>query len=364
MKESLWLHPPSRTALANELTGALAGEDEDWDRAIDLLEWAAEDDEPEALFFLGVVYMYGRGGRSVDTAKAVEYFQRAVVHEDPRAMNALGMLLRNGDGIEQDLEQSREYARRSAEAGFPIGQTNYGRHLIDGTGGPATPIEGAVWLRRAVDQQFTEAMLWLAIAIEQELVEAASGESATELLDCACRLGCPTTLIWRAQQEMQKPDANADFPKALGYLIGAYRSRSGDQKSVQALLKGLHERFTVYLLKRPNDHETAELHNAWYHVLPEGKPRFESILDIGKSVAGSVDSDFAANMLDYQIRAYAGPGVSEAEIQRRVAFIKMQVALDKAEKAARDAAIPKVGRNKPCPCGSGKKYKRCHGLNR
>jgi hypothetical protein len=24
-------------------------------------------------------------------------------------------------------------------------------------------------------------------------------------------------------------------------------------------------------------------------------------------------------------------------------------------------AIPKVGRNQPCPCGSGKKYKRCHG---
>ncbi|MYF90782.1 MAG: preprotein translocase subunit SecA, partial [Gemmatimonadetes bacterium] len=22
---------------------------------------------------------------------------------------------------------------------------------------------------------------------------------------------------------------------------------------------------------------------------------------------------------------------------------------------------PKVGRNAPCPCGSGKKYKRCHG---
>jgi hypothetical protein len=23
--------------------------------------------------------------------------------------------------------------------------------------------------------------------------------------------------------------------------------------------------------------------------------------------------------------------------------------------------VPKVGRNKPCPCGSGKKYKKCHG---
>ena len=25
------------------------------------------------------------------------------------------------------------------------------------------------------------------------------------------------------------------------------------------------------------------------------------------------------------------------------------------------AAVPKVGRNDPCPCGSGKKYKHCHG---
>jgi preprotein translocase subunit SecA len=23
--------------------------------------------------------------------------------------------------------------------------------------------------------------------------------------------------------------------------------------------------------------------------------------------------------------------------------------------------VPRVGRNEPCPCGSGKKYKHCHG---
>ena len=27
------------------------------------------------------------------------------------------------------------------------------------------------------------------------------------------------------------------------------------------------------------------------------------------------------------------------------------------------SGVPKVGRNNPCPCGSGKKYKRCHGAN-
>jgi preprotein translocase subunit SecA len=31
----------------------------------------------------------------------------------------------------------------------------------------------------------------------------------------------------------------------------------------------------------------------------------------------------------------------------------------KATPVRRD--IPKVGRNEPCPCGSGKKYKHCHG---
>lgn len=40
-----------------------------------------------------------------------------------------------------------------------------------------------------------------------------------------------------------------------------------------------------------------------------------------------------------------------------------QSASDSAEFASRQASgeVPKVGRNAPCPCGSGKKYKRCHG---
>ncbi|NVK23895.1 MAG: preprotein translocase subunit SecA [Gammaproteobacteria bacterium] len=36
-----------------------------------------------------------------------------------------------------------------------------------------------------------------------------------------------------------------------------------------------------------------------------------------------------------------------------------QLAEEKPESVIRDA--PKVGRNEPCPCGSGKKYKQCHG---
>jgi preprotein translocase subunit SecA len=32
-----------------------------------------------------------------------------------------------------------------------------------------------------------------------------------------------------------------------------------------------------------------------------------------------------------------------------------------ASNAARSGDVPRAGRNDPCPCGSGKKYKHCHG---
>ena len=50
---------------------------------------------------------------------------------------------------------------------------------------------------------------------------------------------------------------------------------------------------------------------------------------------------------------------------------EVQTTLDSAASARRAIAaaatslatgdVPRVGRNEPCPCGSGKKYKQCHG---
>ena len=48
---------------------------------------------------------------------------------------------------------------------------------------------------------------------------------------------------------------------------------------------------------------------------------------------------------------------------RRPQGARAASASDNAEFASQQAmgTMPKVGRNAPCPCGSGKKYKRCHG---
>jgi hypothetical protein len=54
------------------------------------------------------------------------------------------------------------------------------------------------------------------------------------------------------------------------------------------------------------------------------------------------------------------------DIQGKVDQVLQQVSAPVTAPAARAPAptgsgVPRVGRNDPCPCGSGKKYKRCHG---
>lgn len=61
-----------------------------------------------------------------------------------------------------------------------------------------------------------------------------------------------------------------------------------------------------------------------------------------------------------QAQASREPGMSRSEAAMREAAMRAgQQKRQKVETVRRDQ--PKVGRNEPCPCGSGKKYKHCHG---
>ena len=49
---------------------------------------------------------------------------------------------------------------------------------------------------------------------------------------------------------------------------------------------------------------------------------------------------------------------SELMEEERKYFIEMSKSPSKKQMERKP---PKVGRNDPCPCGSGKKFKKCHG---
>jgi len=69
----------------------------------------------------------------------------------------------------------------------------------------------------------------------------------------------------------------------------------------------------------------------------------------------SVEEPEAPKNLQYQHAEYAGGGDTAVEAQA-----EGDVALaERPQPFVR--AGEKVGRNDPCPCGSGRKYKQCHG---
>jgi preprotein translocase subunit SecA len=55
------------------------------------------------------------------------------------------------------------------------------------------------------------------------------------------------------------------------------------------------------------------------------------------------------------------PGVAKAKSQLNRAVTSAPEGSGPPQPQQR--SVPKVGRNDPCPCGSGKKYKKCHGSN-
>jgi preprotein translocase subunit SecA len=52
-------------------------------------------------------------------------------------------------------------------------------------------------------------------------------------------------------------------------------------------------------------------------------------------------------------------------LPRKISFANQQLTKDSSVSISSQSTDvqPKIGRNQACPCGSGKKYKRCHGSN-
>ncbi len=82
--------------------------------------------------------------------------------------------------------------------------------------------------------------------------------------------------------------------------------------------------------------------------------------------AGEIDADWpkeplTAEKSDELLRNMRAGAVRAYRYFKDDRLASAQVAAQRAPPEPYERAGPKVGRNDPCPCGSGKKYKRCCG---
>ena len=155
-------------------------------------------------------------------------------------------------------------------------------------------------------------------------------------------------------------------------LEKAYRSEGEDlmrsfEKSV--ILAHIDEAWKEHL--REMDELKQSVQNAAYEQKdPLLIYKFESY-NLFKSMVEKINKGMVSTLMKGQIPMQEPERVREAE-QRRTDLSRMQESRSEVQAAAVNRGPvhhepvkvgPKVGRNDPCPCGSGLKYKNCHGKN-
>jgi preprotein translocase subunit SecA len=107
------------------------------------------------------------------------------------------------------------------------------------------------------------------------------------------------------------------------------------------------------------DQEEAERRERLMRALQAQHAEVSPLLAVGEGTGAELaDGGAFASGAEFAAGAAAGAGPGGFTIRQRAAGIPAAAAAG-APTFVRDGR--KVGRNEPCPCGSGKKYKHCHG---
>ena len=101
-----------------------------------------------------------------DVATARGIWEKLAGEGDGQAMNNLGVLYDQGQGVEPDTGRAVHWFAKAAEAGNASGMSNYGRMLEQGRGMEANPAEAARWFDLAARQGQPEAQYNLGFLYE------------------------------------------------------------------------------------------------------------------------------------------------------------------------------------------------------
>ena len=155
---------------------------------------------------------------------------------------------------------------------------------------------------------------------------------------------------YKAKEDMVGPDVLRQFEKAI-MLQNLDSSWKEHLAAMDHLRQGIHLR--GYAQKNPKQEYKREAFELFSAMLENLKVEVITILS--------------------RVQVKAESDVETVEAQRRQADdvpknFEHTAAPEQAPEASGEATMrsemrqgPKVGRNDPCPCGSGKKYKQCHG---
>ena len=270
----------------------------------------------------------------------------------------MSVLLESEEMSETDASESEENGNASEEVGLAA--------LAEKGGNTPATLKTTIWqmIERVVQD-----------AIDDNMPEGKGNTLETpDRFEQWLMNKFPITPMWKTP--LAQADVDDIEEQALTLLRELYEQRETELKpEMMRLLERL------ILLDRIDDHWKEHLHNIDY--IEEGI-RFgagyggkdpivvfkNEALAVFETMYQSIEEEVSEFIFKSQVNTQAprrAPGRHAAsrrrQPQRRARANNATAASDEAAFASQQAMgnMPKVGRNAPCPCGSGKKYKRCHG---
>lgn len=358
------------------------------DEGFNRIEFAAESGLADAQHRLAIYYLEGHieGERDIpcDHEAARGLLERAAAREHPGAFNCLMKIYSEGLGVPRDMSRALELARRSADAGYPLAQLNLANLCLAEDIPERKSGEVLGLLTAAADAGIPQAWTTLFKVHHAGLRGAADIPRAFECLERAVNLGDPEAMLhlavarrsgehvprslYRAHELLLRvqllPRLSEDLQRWLSdelqHLVAGLRADIMPQL-ITAVSTGLDQpRLDRYLNdicllaqvlgplpERAQDPwsvpgQLAERGLAALKLFGEVVPALRTAPD---RLAPALRDELLRLLPDLDLSLFRGP------LARPL----------RAPASTPARASPKVGRNDPCPCGSGRKYKRCCG---
>ena len=335
-------YTPARYQYGLALSEGASGQ-ENIGRGVQLIEMACQDGDIDALAWCGRSALLGLHDGPIDHDRARDYLERAAAEDHPLALVLLSTMYREGQGVAANAKTAFDLTLRAAEAGYPIGQYQAGQALYHGEGVAANEAAALAWLQLASDAGLHIAQRAVGVLIRKGSLPGGLSK-AEELLQRAMPKVNQAHLdladLYMSQEEPGKwIEALALVQKAFETAVGDRDEATSDQALRMA--PGL---INTLMASRARM-STKELESfALTRVLfdEQGRPCPNREQRMRDFVTNAISSS--------QVRSNNAKEETSASRPAAPATVTQRIANEK------------VGRNEPCSCGSGKKYKACCGL--
>lgn len=324
---------------------------------------AAEAGHAEALVYVAQSSLEGSGIFVEDLEYARKRFELAAEQGHPAALAQLGAIYAQGLGCDVDHDKAATYTLQAAELGFPQGQFNLFVLYHDGVGVPKDIQKGVKWLIESAAQDYPKAIYALACSLHAEIIPGHARTDAVTEYERAMRSQEFRARAALAAAEIIESTHNVifDLVRAANHAQQCFEviSKDGDPHSLRAdclavcrrtvsRLRELINRNGPEVSLNGSDLVTCTLFNHNCIPVVDASARHSEVAH-GIYDNGRESIEKGRDYLLRQACLIPTPRrIAAASIQKRVPV--------KSE-----ASVPKQKPNEQCLCGSGVKFKKCHG---